>query len=70
MYSNIAYKVIRIWDIIVKLDTSYVLKLKDVRYILEMTRNLISLGELEKNNFTGKIENGMLKMIKKSYGGM
>ena len=55
--SNITYKVIGVGDISVKLDTSYVLKLKDVRYIPEMARNLISVGELENSDLTGKIEN-------------
>ena len=62
--SNITYKVIEVRDISVKLDTGYVLKLKEVRYIPEMVRNLISVGELEKSGLIGKIENGILKIIK------
>jgi len=54
--SNIGYKVIGVGDITVKLDTGYVLKLKDVRYIPKMARNLISMGKLEKSDFTEKIE--------------
>ena len=53
--SNIVYKVIGIGDITIKLDTRYVLKLRDVRYIPKMARNLILVGELEKNGFTRKI---------------
>ena len=64
--SNIAYKVIGIGDITLKLDSGYVLKLRDVRFIPEMARNLISVGELEKNGFTRKIENEMIKMFKEA----
>lgn len=62
--SNIAYKVVGIGDITLKLESGYVLKLRDVTFIPEMARNLISVGELEKNGFTGKIENEMIKMFK------
>lgn len=40
------------------------LKLHRVRYIPEMVRNLISIGALETDGFTRKIENNILKMIK------
>jgi len=64
--SNIAYKVIGIGDISIKLNTGYALKLKDIRYIPKMSRNLILVGELEKSDLTEKIENEVLKMFKRA----
>jgi hypothetical protein len=61
---NFAYTIAGIGNINVKFDTGFVYTLKDVRYIPELSRNLISVGRLEKDDFTGKIGNGMLKMIK------
>ena len=62
--NNHAYKIARIGNITLKFDTSYVLKWHEVRYIPEIGRNLISVGALETDGFSGKIGNNMLKMIK------
>ncbi|GKB37363.1 zinc finger, CCHC-type containing protein [Tanacetum coccineum] len=40
--------------------------LDNVRYVLEFKRNLISLGTLEKEGFTVKMQSGMIKVIKGS----
>lgn len=45
-------------------DIDFVYTLKDVRYILELSKNLISAEKLEKADFTSKIENGVLKLVK------
>ncbi|GKB15700.1 zinc finger, CCHC-type containing protein [Tanacetum coccineum] len=40
--------------------------LDNVRYVLELRRNLISLGTLEKEGFTMKMQSGKIKVIKGS----
>ncbi|XP_022858084.1 uncharacterized protein LOC111379009 [Olea europaea var. sylvestris] len=60
---NFAYSIAEIVDINIRFDTSFVYTLKDVRYIPELSSNLILVGRLEKNDFTDKIGNGTLKMI-------
>ncbi|GJR56401.1 hypothetical protein Tco_1406922 [Tanacetum coccineum] len=40
--------------------------LDNVRYVLELRRNLISLGTLEKEGFTVKMQSGKIKVIKGS----
>ncbi|GJZ49228.1 zinc finger, CCHC-type containing protein [Tanacetum coccineum] len=40
--------------------------LENVRYVLELRRNLISLGTLEKEGFTVKMQSGKIKVIKGS----
>ncbi|GKA88836.1 retrovirus-related pol polyprotein from transposon TNT 1-94 [Tanacetum coccineum] len=42
--------------------------LKNVRYIPELKRNLISLGTLDREGHTVKLQNGRVKVIKGSYG--
>ena len=37
-------------------------KLKEVRYILRMTKNLISVGALEVKGLRGMLREGVLKM--------
>lgn len=64
--NNDAYKIVGIGDITLKFDTGYVLKLHGVIYNPEMARDLISVGALETDGFSGKIGNSMLKMIKGS----
>ena len=61
---NFSYTIAGIGDIKIKFNTGFVYVLKEVRYIPELSRNLISVGRLEKDNFTGKIENDMFKMMK------
>lgn len=53
---NSAYNVVGIGDINLKFD-SFVHTLKDIKYIPELFRNLISVGRLEKADFISKIEN-------------
>ena len=38
----------------------------NVRYVLELKQNLISLGTLEKEGFTVKMQSGRIKVIKGS----
>ncbi|KAL2491142.1 CCHC-type domain-containing protein [Abeliophyllum distichum] len=61
---NSAYTVAGIGDVTLKFDTGFVYTLNDVRFIPELSRNLISVGQLERIGFTGKIGNGMLKLMK------
>lgn len=47
-----------------KFNTGFLYTLRNVRYILELSRNLISVGRLEKSDFFGKIGDGILKLVK------
>ncbi|GJZ20305.1 zinc finger, CCHC-type containing protein [Tanacetum coccineum] len=48
----------------IKDDSSFVLE--NVRYIPELKRNLISLGTLDREDYTMKLQNGRVKVIKGS----
>ena len=44
--------------------------LTDVRHVLELKRNLISLGMLDEFDYKCKIENGIMKITKEPYVSM
>lgn len=66
-YDNSTYTVVGIGDITLKFDTDFVYILKNVRYIPKLSRNLISVGRLEKVDFAGKIGNEILKLVKVAF---
>ena len=41
-------------------------KLREVRYVPELKRNLVSLGMLDSASFSFKAENGVIKIVKGS----
>ena len=53
-------------DIYVETNTRYTLKLKDVRHILDMRLNLISINVLDKEGYKSHLGNGKWKLFKRS----
>jgi len=50
----------------IKMDDGIVRELKEVRYVPQLKRNLISVGTLEELDLVVSIRDGVLKMIKGS----
>ena len=64
MCDNVAYKMAGVGDITIKFENGFVHTLNRVKYILQMDRNLISVGELGKIGFTGGVGSVMIKIFK------
>lgn len=47
MGNNIVYKVDRIGNVTLKFENEYIYILERVRYVLELKKNLISMGKLD-----------------------
>ena len=60
------WKVEGIGEIVIVTHDGVKRKLGDVRYVLKLERNLISLGRLESKGCTFKASDGLLKVIKAS----
>lgn len=66
MGNNASYKVIGIGSIKLRLADGYVKIMSKVRHCLELKRSLISLGALEEEGYSFKVENSILKILKGS----
>ena len=53
----------RIGTIRIKLSDGMVKELKDVRYVPQLKKNIISVGALEVKGFRGTLGEGVLKMF-------
>jgi hypothetical protein len=58
--------IIGIGTIKIKMSDGVVRTLENVRYILDMRKNLISLGTLDSKGYSYKSENGIMKVSKGS----
>ncbi|GJW44215.1 retrovirus-related pol polyprotein from transposon TNT 1-94 [Tanacetum coccineum] len=63
---NRACAIMRIGKVRVQMKDGSSFVLENVRYILELKRNLISLGTLDREGYTVKLRNGRVKVIKGS----
>ena len=57
-------RVVRMGNIKVKMFDSVIRMLCDVRHVLDLRKNLISLGTLDSNGFNYKSANGVMKASK------
>ena len=64
MDNDASCKVIRIGNIKVKMFDGVIRMLCDVRHVLDLRKNLISLGTLHDNGFNYKYVNGVMKVSK------
>lgn len=64
MGNKVVCKVVGIGTIKVKMFNDAVRTLKDVRHVLDLKKNLISLGTLSCNGFRYKYENEIIKVSK------
>ena len=64
MGDDCPYNMEKISTILIKMFDGMVRELKDVRYIPQLKRNLISVGALEALGLEVSIRDGVLKMIK------
>ena len=64
MNNDASCRVVEIGNIIVKMFDGAIRTLCDVRHVLDLGKNLISLGALYDNDFNYKYANGVMKMIK------
>ena len=64
--NNKAYKVSGISSIRVKMFDGCIRIPQEVRYILELKRNLLSIGMFDKNGCSFKVDNGIMKVSKGS----
>lgn len=62
--NNIAYRVDGFGKIILKLENGYIYTFERVRYVPELNRNLISMGNFDDIGLQSKIGDGFLKVIK------
>jgi len=56
----------RIGNILIRMFGGMVRELRDVRYVPELKRNLISIGALEAQGLKGTLRDNVLKMFKGS----
>ncbi|CAI9761832.1 unnamed protein product [Fraxinus pennsylvanica] len=63
---NVACMIREIGNVTLKFENGYTFTLKRVGYVLDLNRNLISMGDLDGIGLQGKIEDGSLKVIKGS----
>ena len=61
MGNNVSCKVVGIRNIIIKMFDGVVRTLCDVRHVLDLQKNLISLGTLDYNKFSYKSTSGVMK---------
>lgn len=66
MGNNVACSIKGIGSVTLKFDNGYTFTLERVRYIPDLNRNLISMGNLDDIGLQGRIGNGFLKIIKGS----
>ena len=66
MENNLFCKVVGTTTIKVKMFDNVVRTLKDVRHVLDLKKNLISLGTIDSNGFRYKSKNGIMKVLKGS----
>lgn len=66
MGNNIACKVEGLGNVTLKFENGYMYTLERVRYVPELKRNLISMGELDDLGMCGRIGDGLMKVIKGS----
>lgn len=64
--SNVACKVKGIGDVTLKFENGYIYTLERVRYVADLNRYFISMGQLDDIGLQGRHGNGLLKMIKGS----
>ena len=62
--NNFMYKILGIGNINLKLHDDTIRKLKQARYVLNLKRNLISLGMLDQMGCSVRIESGVMKIVK------
>ncbi|KAH9649116.1 hypothetical protein KPL70_025868 [Citrus sinensis] len=66
MGNNVVCKIMGIGNINLKLHDGTIRELKQVRYVPELKRNLISLGMLDQMGYSVRIESGELMIVKDS----
>ena len=64
MEHNLVCKVVGTATIKVNMFDNVVRTLKDVRHVLDLKKNLISLGTIDSDGFRYKSENGIMKVLK------
>lgn len=64
MGNNNLYKVVGIGSVKIKLHVGNIRRLTGVRHILDLTKNLISLGSLEEKRCKFQSEGGVLRVSK------
>lgn len=64
MGNNVVCKIIGIGNIRLKLYDGTIKELKQVRFVLDLKRNLISLGMLDQMGYSVRIEYGKMVIIK------
>ena len=64
MGNDALYRVFGMGNIIVKMFDGVIRTLCDVRHVLDLRKNLISLGTLDDNDFNYKSTNGVMKVSK------
>lgn len=61
MDNDMSYQIKWIWKLNLSLNNNHVLKLNETRFVLELQRNLISLGELDEKRDM-RIHRGFMKL--------
>jgi len=56
----------RIGTVLIRMFDGMVRELKDIRYIPQLKKNLISIGDLEPQGLKGTLEDGIIKILKGS----
>ena len=66
MGNNAVCKVIGMGNVSLRLHDGKIWELREVRYVFDLKRNLISLGLIDQNGFSIKLESGKLLIMKGS----
>ena len=66
MGNNAVCKVIGMGNVSLRLHDGTIWELREVRYVPDLKRNLISLGLIDQNGFSVKLESGRLLIMKGS----
>ncbi|KAK3025295.1 hypothetical protein RJ639_044097 [Escallonia herrerae] len=64
MGNNVAYKVVGIGSIQIRMHDGIVRTLTDVRHVPEVRKNLISLGTLDSNGCSYRAAGGVMRIVK------
>lgn len=66
MGNNALYEAVGIRNVMIKMHDESVIELKQVRCVLELKRNLISLGMMDRIGCVVRVQNGVLNVLKGS----
>ena len=67
MGNNNTYKTKGIGIVHLKMHDGTIRRLTDVRYVLDLKKNLVSLGVLGSNGYKVTIENGVMKVVQGAF---